>query len=71
MMKKLEKTNTVYTIDLLGCGRSDKPNITYTNYLYVQLIDNFIKDVIKEKTDVVATGSSVSFTVMACNMESF
>ena len=69
MMKKLEKTNTVYTIDLLGCGRSDKPNITYTNYLYVQLIDNFIKDVIKEKTDVVATGSSVSFTVMACNME--
>ena len=55
MMKKLEKTNTVYTIDLLGCGRSDKPNITYTNYLYVQLIDNFIKDVIKEKTDVVAT----------------
>ena len=69
MMKKLEKTNTVYPIDLLGCGRSDKPNITYTNYLYVQLIDNFIKDVIKEKTDVVATGSSVSFTVMACNME--
>ena len=68
-MKKLEKTNTVYTIDLLGCGRSDKPNITYTNYLYVQLIDNFIKDVIKEKADVVATGSSVSFTVMACNME--
>ena len=26
-------------------------------------------NVIKEKTDVVATGSSVSFTVMACNME--
>lgn len=69
MMIKLEKHHTVYTIDLLGCGRSDKPNITYTNYLYVQLISNFIKDVIGEKTDVVATGSSSSFTVMACNME--
>lgn len=69
MMIKLEKHHTVYTIDLLGCGRSDKPNITYTNYLYVQLIHNFIKDIIGEKTDVVATGSSSSFTVMACNME--
>ncbi len=69
MMMKLEKNHTVYTIDLLGCGRSDKPNITYTNYLYVQLISDFIKDVIKEKTDVAATGTSSSFTVMACNME--
>lgn len=69
MMKKLEKKHTVYTIDLLGCGRSDKPNLTYTNYLYVQLITNFIKDVIGEKTDVIATGTSSSFTVMACNME--
>lgn len=25
--KKLAKNNTVYTIDLLGCGRSDKPSI--------------------------------------------
>ena len=28
--KKLAKNNTVYTIDLLGCGRSDKPSIQYT-----------------------------------------
>ena len=33
----LSSNYTVYTIDLLGFGRSDKPNITYTNYLYVQL----------------------------------
>ena len=70
MMKKLEKTNTVYTIDLLGCGRSDKPNITYTNYLYVQLMNEFISNVINEKTDVIATGDSLSFVVMACQMES-
>ena len=29
--KKLEKQHTVYTIDLLGCGRSEKPYLTYTN----------------------------------------
>lgn len=63
--KKLQKNHTVYTIDLLGCGRSDKPAITYTNYLYVQLITAFIKDIIGEKTDVIATGLSSSFTIMA------
>ena len=64
---KLAENHTVYTIDLLGCGRSDKPNITYTNYLYVQMLNDFVKHVIKEKTDVIATGSSSSIAVMACN----
>ena len=35
---ELSKTNTVYTLDLLGCGSSEKPNLTYTNYLYVQTV---------------------------------
>ena len=64
---KLAENHTVYTIDLLGCGRSDKPNITYTNYLYVQMLNDFVKHVINEKTDVIATGSSSSIAVMACN----
>ena len=34
--RELAKNHTVYTIDLLGFGRSEKPNLTYTNYLYVQ-----------------------------------
>lgn len=66
MSEELAKEHTVYTIDLLGCGRSDKPDITYTNFLYVQLITDFIKNVIGEKTDVIATGESSSFVVMAC-----
>ena len=64
----LAEKHTVYTIDLLGCGRSDKPNCTYTNFLYVQLINDFIKNVIGEKTDVIATGESASFVTMACGM---
>ena len=66
IVSDLSKTNTVYAIDLLGCGHSDKPNITYTSYLYVQLISDFIKQVIKEKTDVIATGESGSFVLAAC-----
>lgn len=64
--KELATEHTVYTIDLLGCGRSAKPGITYTNFLYVQLICDFVKDVIKEKTDIIASGMSCSFAVMSC-----
>ena len=68
LLNKLEKNHTVYTIDLLGCGRSDKPSLTYTNYMYVQLVTDFVKKIIEEKTDVIATGNSCSFTLMAANM---
>ena len=64
---ELAKTYTVYTIDLLGCGCSDHPILTYTNYLYVQLITDFIKHVIGEKTDVIVSGDSSPFVLMACS----
>lgn len=63
---ELEKNHTVYTIDLLGCGRSDKPKITYTNFLYVQLITDFVKNVINQKTNVIVSGLSSSFVIMTC-----
>lgn len=54
----------VFALDLLGCGKSDKPNITYTNFMFVQLIEGFIKNIIKEKTDIVVTGDSFPFALM-------
>lgn len=65
----LAKHYTVYAIDLLGCGRSEKINTTYTNYLYVQLITNFIKSEIGHRTNVIATGESSSIPIMACSNE--
>lgn len=68
VVDKLSQSYTVYTLDLLGCGRSDKPNMTYTNYYYVMLITDFAKEIIGEKTKVMSTGKSGSFTVLAANM---
>lgn len=64
--EKLSETNTVYMIDLLGCGLSDRPLLTYTNFLYVQLLTDFIKHIIGRKTDVIVSGHSSSFVLMAC-----
>lgn len=69
LIKKLEKNHTVYTIDLIGCGRSDKPALTYTNYLYVQLIVSFVHDVIGSSTDVIASQFSSTFTLMANQLD--
>jgi len=66
IIPSLSKNYTVYALDLLGCGQSEKPCLTYTNYVYVQLISDFIKSEIGHRTDIIATGGSSSFVIMAC-----
>ena len=68
MLHRLERKHTVYTLDLLGCGRSSKPAMEYTNYLYVQLITSFVNNIIQEKVNVIATNISASFVIMANHM---
>ncbi len=70
MEKELSKNHTVYLIDLLGCGKSDKPKLTYTNYLYVQLLTDFINNVVKRPADIIVSGNSASFVIMTCNIDS-
>lgn len=67
LIPMLKDHYTIYTIDLLGCGSSEKPNLTYTNFLYVQLISDFITSEIGRRTNVVATGSTASLITMACS----
>ena len=64
----LNTDHTVYSIDLPGCGRSCKENTTYTNYYYVLFLTSFIKEVVKKKCTVIASGYSSSFAIMAASM---
>lgn len=61
----LSLNHEVYSINLLGYGLSDKPNMTYTNFLYVQLVSDFIKNVIGKKSDIMVTGDSAPIVLMA------
>lgn len=64
IIKSLGRNHTVYAIDLLGCGHSDKPNITYTTYMYTQMIQDFVINVIHKKTDIIAQGDSTPMAIM-------
>ncbi len=54
----------IYELDLPGCGKSDKPNIIYINYMYVQIISDFIKNIIEKKTNICAAAYSGCYTIM-------
>lgn len=66
----LAKAHEVYCIDFLGYGLSDKPDMTFTNYLYVQLVTDFIKNIIGRKTDIIASGDAFPVAVMTCHNDS-
>ena len=41
---ELAKTNSVYVIDLPGCGYSDKSTVDYSVYMYALAINDFVKN---------------------------
>jgi len=61
---QLARTNTVYTIDLLGFGRSDRPAIRYSARLYIALISDFVSRVIDEPTVLVASSLSGAYAIV-------
>ncbi len=71
LIKRMSKEYKVYAIDLLGYGLSDKPKMTYTAYLFVQLIADFAKDVIGEPVTLITSGKSNAYATMACNQYSY
>ncbi|MFV0441167.1 MAG: hypothetical protein ACK5LV_07725 [Lachnospirales bacterium] len=68
-VEKLLLEYKIYSIDLLGFGLSDKPNIAYSIYLYSILVNKFVKEVIGEPTNVLALKDSCSCIVKAYYLE--
>ncbi len=64
----LAKYYKVYTLDLIGFGKSNRPNITYTAYMYSILIKDFICNVINEPTNIIASSLSGAFVLKTYNM---
>ena len=60
----LARTNTVYTLDLLGFGMSDRPAIRYSARLYISLISDFVSRVIDAPTVLVASSLSGAYAIV-------
>jgi pimeloyl-ACP methyl ester carboxylesterase len=64
----LTEKYTVYALDLLGFGKSDKPQMAYTAEKYIALLDDFCRRVIKVgdgrgECDVIATSLSAAYII--------
>jgi pimeloyl-ACP methyl ester carboxylesterase len=60
----LSRANTVYTLDLLGFGRSDRPAIRYSARLYISLISDFVSRVIDAPCVLVASSLSGAYAIV-------
>jgi pimeloyl-ACP methyl ester carboxylesterase len=69
---QLSKKYEVFCLDLLGYGFSERATITYTAYLYVQLVNDFINEIIaKDNVSVITSGNSHIFALMCSQQENY
>lgn len=65
---ELSEKYTVYALDLLGFGKSDKPPLVYTDATFIDLLDRFCREVIgvgdgRGEADVIATSLSAAYVI--------
>jgi len=60
----LARTNTLYTVDLLGFGRSDRPAVRYSARRYISLISDFVDRVVGDPCVLVATSLSGAYAIV-------
>ena len=66
--QNLSEKHTVYAIDLLGFGKSDKPSLLYTAETYIKLLADFCRDVMgvggeSGEADVIASSLSAAYII--------
>lgn len=59
----LARRMTVFAPDLLGWGRSEKPSLTYDGELYIQLLDDFLHDVVGDRAAILAAGLPAAYAL--------
>ena len=61
---ELARDHTVYTLDLLGFGRSDRPPVRYSARLYLALIADFASQVVAQPVVLVASSLSAAYAIV-------
>jgi pimeloyl-ACP methyl ester carboxylesterase len=61
----LAKSHEVIAFDWLGFGLSDKPNIRYSETLYIELLTDFLREVVGKPCTVVASSLGAAYAIEA------
>jgi pimeloyl-ACP methyl ester carboxylesterase len=61
----LSKSHNVIAFDWLGFGLSDKPNIRYSDTLYVELLTDFLREVVGKPCTIVASSLGAAYAIEA------
>ena len=65
---RLAERHTVYALDLLGFGKSDKPPLVYTDATFINLLSDFARNVMevgdgRGEADVIAVSLSAAYVI--------
>jgi pimeloyl-ACP methyl ester carboxylesterase len=65
VFEPLSQHHTVYAIDLLGFGKSERPAAPYSGQLYADLLAAFLDEVVRQPATLVGSSLSAGFAVAA------
>ena len=60
----LAATHDLYTLDLLGFGMSERPQVRYSARLYMRLIDEFARKAIGEPVTLIASSLTAAYAAV-------
>ncbi|MCZ6726102.1 MAG: alpha/beta fold hydrolase [Acidobacteria bacterium] len=60
---ELAEQHRVLAIDLIGWGRSDKPDAAYDGEFYIKFLGDFIEDVVGQRCILIGAGLSAAYAV--------
>lgn len=63
-----EGGNRVWAITLLGFGRSEKPNVVYTEFMWAELLRDFIIEVVGEQVHLVGNSIGGYFVAIVAGL---